>query len=1534
MANYNSDYTGAQIDSAVSRANSTDVTAGTVAASKAVVVDSNKDITGFRHITATGTVTAANVSLTGNVDLGDASGDTVTITGSIDSNLIPATDDTYDIGSSSYAWQDIYLEGDIYLSDATEIDVASGNLTIDVAGDIEINADGGDITFKDASSTLAAIDSSGDFNVAGSIETATIDYTDGDLAITIADGGGVTFAQTSSQVSGSTIGNVTIANGSITDSSGAISFGNENLTTTGSSTAGSFVTGTLTVDDGSITDSDGSISFGDENLTTTGIISFGTLTDSGESIAVTKFVDEGDGISSNDNDTTIPTSAAVKDYVDTKVTAEDLDLTTDSGTIAIDLDSETLTLTGGTGVDTSASSNTVTFALDLNELATETTIADADFIAMVDATDDGSGKITFENLEDAIFASVSGDITITEGGVAAIQANSVALGTDTTGNYVATVADSGGGGITVANSGSESAAVTLELDIKGLTEDSIASGDFIAFSDEGESGDPANRETIDDVATLFAGTGLTASSAVIGVDASQTQITAVGTLATGAISSGFGAIDIGSSTANFGATTVDSLSASDGNITNVGDIALDSISADGTDINIAVSDNSATALTVKQGSDAYLIIDTANSSESVSIGTGISGTVLTLGHSTSETTVADNLSVDGNLTVSGNLLITGDSSEIKADDLVVDNATIAMGLTNGAAPSADSGFDLGIVPHWHTGSGAKTAFLGVDVSTSASAPKLTYIPDASFSSSIVSGTAGTIVANLEGNVTGTSGSTIGNLTLADGSITDSSGAISFGDENLSTTGTFSAEHLTSTDDATITDTISIDGTMTIATGSITDSSGAIDFGNENLSTSGTLSTGVVTATGFTIGSAVIAEAELEMIDGITAGTAAASKAVVLDGSKNIATLGTIGSGAITATGTSSFASLDISGDVDVDGTLETDALTINGTTLAETISDTVGAMVGSNTETGIAVTYEDGDNTLDFVLGATQTTLTSILNASLVAGRDADNQIKFSTDDQIIFRVAGGDGVTMKASGEIEATSLDISGASAIDGTATFAGVIRGANGSASAPEFSFTNNTDSGMYSPADNQLGLASGGSRAVEFGGDQSSTFYGNIQIAGTTPTLFIGDDGAEDAKLQILGNAIDFHIGIDDSEDKLTIGKGSTLGASGTPFITIDENGMVTLPDNYMTVLGRLGIGSALPAVELDVHGSAEMVAGFGKANDENAYVSVRTDNVQNRICGYSFNRKTSTPTGVGSTDTLAYIHSNVKNATGATSASGDLQFITNSGGNLGTRMTIDKDGKVGIGTTAPTAPLHIKAAPINTSGARSAQLYIEDTTAFGSTQNSGIQFRQEWQTGSVTSTSAIVGTRTSTSSGNYGGSLIFQTRANGGDLADNMTIEDDGTIQIPGTCSIQGITETKNIRARDNDSYDIGTSSKLYDDIYATNGTIQTSDARLKESVEDSKLGLDFLNKHRPVSYKQKGKTRRHYGLIAQEVEKVLVDSSIPTEDFAPLIKDNLKDDNDVETGENIYGMRYTEYVGILIKAVQELSAKVEALENA
>jgi cytoskeletal protein CcmA (bactofilin family) len=61
--------------------------------------------------------------------------------------------------------------------------------------------------------------------------------------------------------------------------------------------------------------------------------------------------------------------------------------------------------------------------------------------------------------------------------------------------------------------------------------------------------------------------------------------------------------------------------------------------------------------------------------------------------------------------------------------------------------------------------------------------------------------------------------------------------------------------------------------------------------------------------------------------------------------------------------------------------------------------------------------------------------ITSIKNTSLVIGRDDDNLIKFSTDNQIIFEVDGGDNVIFKASGEIEATSLDISGDVDVDGT-------------------------------------------------------------------------------------------------------------------------------------------------------------------------------------------------------------------------------------------------------------------------------------------------------------------------------------------------------------------------------------------------------------------------------------------------------------------------------------------------------------------
>ena len=93
----------------------------------------------------------------------------------------------------------------------------------------------------------------------------------------------------------------------------------------------------------------------------------------------------------------------------------------------------------------------------------------------------------------------------------------------------------------------------------------------------------------------------------------------------------------------------------------------------------------------------------------------------------------------------------------------------------------------------------------------------------------------------------------------------------------------------------------------------------------------------------------------------------------------------------------------------------------------------------------------DGDGTCSWqtvsaTIGANQTAIESIKNTSLVVGRDDDNLIKFSTDNQIIFEVSGGDNVIFKASGEIEATSLDISGDADIAGSVTLGATSFGDN--------------------------------------------------------------------------------------------------------------------------------------------------------------------------------------------------------------------------------------------------------------------------------------------------------------------------------------------------------------------------------------------------------------------------------------------------------------------------------------------------------
>ena len=97
------------------------------------------------------------------------------------------------------------------------------------------------------------------------------------------------------------------------------------------------------------------------NLDVDGTLEFDSISGTG-SVAVTDIADE-DNMSS-DSATKLATQQSIKAYVDSQVTAQDLDLTDGSTSISIDLDSEALSVLGGTGVTSTASGNGVTLAID------------------------------------------------------------------------------------------------------------------------------------------------------------------------------------------------------------------------------------------------------------------------------------------------------------------------------------------------------------------------------------------------------------------------------------------------------------------------------------------------------------------------------------------------------------------------------------------------------------------------------------------------------------------------------------------------------------------------------------------------------------------------------------------------------------------------------------------------------------------------------------------------------------------------------------------------------------------------------------------------------------------------------------------------------------------------------------------------------------------------------------------------------------------------------------------------------------------
>ena len=143
------------------------------------------------------------------------------------------------------------------------------------------------------------------------------------------------------------------------------------------------------------------------------------------------------------------------------------------------------------------------------------------------------------------------------------------------------------------------------------------------------------------------------------------------------------------------------------------------------------------------------------------------------------------------------------------------------------------------------------------------------------------------------------------------------------------------------------------------------------------------------------------------------------------------------------------------------------------------------------------------------------------------------------------------------------------------------------------------------------------------------------------------------------------------------------------------------------------------------------------------------------------------------------------------------------------------------------------------------------------------------------------------------------------------------------------------------------TFDLGAGGLRWDDVYATNGTIQTSDVNMKKDITNATLGLDFINALRPVEYKWNDGSRKHQGFIAQEVKTVLdaqdaaADQAMwglntikeGTKVIRPITDENGMPQKTEVDNEERQSLRYTELIAPLVKAVQELTTRIETLEG-
>ena len=337
-------------------------------------------------------------------------------------------------------------------------------------------------------------------------------------------------------------------------------------------------------------------------------------------------------------------------------------------------------------------------------------------------------------------------------------------------------------------------------------------------------------------------------------------------------------------------------------------------------------------------------------------------------------------------------------------------------------------------------------------------------------------------------------------------------------------------------------------------------------------------------------------AELNVLDAVTAGTVTASLGVVVDSNKDIGSFRNI-----TLTGELDAGSLDVSGDADIDGTLEADAITVDGTALATYIRDTVGTnMVSSNTESGITVTYDTSNDNIDFAIDAAQTGITSLLATDIKIGEDDQTKIDFETADEIHFYAANvhqvklvDNAFTPQADSDVDLgasgtywkdayiDSITTTGNVSVGGTLTVNGTTTTVNSTTVTvddPIFTLGGDTAPGSDDNKDRGIEFRYHTGSAAKvgfFGYDDSAGAFTFIADATNSSEVFSGTAG-DVAFNNIAGTLTTAAQGNVTSLGTLTTLTVDNVIVNGATIGHTDDTDLITLADGIATVAGEISV----------------------------------------------------------------------------------------------------------------------------------------------------------------------------------------------------------------------------------------------------------------------------------------------------------------------------------------------------------------------